>query len=1072
MPDPPPSNATFTVRGGPLDRQRLDVDEAVDEILIGSDADCRFYLDAPGVSPIHARVWMDLDGVTVHDTHSPRGVYVNDEKVDGQAPLRDRDILWLGPPGDESSVMIECRFASPGAEAGADAGLVEADAGDALADLVPSAADPAPHAAAAHSPGLHGGDDALADLVPDERPPEAHPDATMFAMPASAILGRGAPSPPPPPPLEELLPSEPEPILSAEPTPVAKPAPAAKPVPAAKPARAVTPSIPAPPPAPEPAAGQDSGYDFFVEDPASGAAEPPSIPATPAPAPASSELDDLLVIDPGPAAAAGAPATAAPAMGTESEGDEFFVEDDAAAASEPAVDGFFVEETPPAVIFDQPFAVEEPVDSPPPPPPAPAPVVAPVAAPAPQPPPVPAAAAPPPIPKPPAAPPAAAAPPRRPEPPPIPPKKPPAPPAATSAAAASAASAEARRAAAPVPRPRPQPATPAAPPPRAAARGGLPPLAKYAALGLVLVAVLGGVALLASRSMRTPKLEGVSPSRVGPGQTLTLRGQNFAPDAQGNSVRFDGGRPARVIKASATEVQVEVPDVPTSAGRDTSSRVTVTVDGHESGALAVGVFQSPRIHGVSPSVAMPGEEVTLAGTGWGMGAQARFGSADAPVLAATATTLRVRVPEAAGAAGTSVPVVVTMGSDASNSFPFLVGRLPLLTGIEPKTVSPGDVVAIAGRGFNIQAASNTVKIGGAPALVVSSTDSEVKAIVPRGAAPGASAPVEVKVAGLDNAAQGTLTVSPPLDPVEFAFAAEPFTDSAGHEHALLTTGLGPAFVLSASGRFSAAERAAEAERRLNAAAIPLRATRGEDLEVRGVDTDPVLVLMGKSDPLLEVTEEDAAAYNEDWTKLGSKGGPVTRGRLALWWGALARDLVLMLVRGESPRHAAALAPEGKVLVDLFEAAHQTGRFGVPLSVLEGARPGTREALRVVGFRVPAAVAGPPGAGAAAVPAAGVAGLRLEGVWTGAETDTEGRHSVTVRFSGTGGSLSYQRALSVSVPLTGVEQPRKGSVRYSVKTATGTRFYVGQWDGEKITGRIFSDAANNFPIGTFELGPER
>jgi hypothetical protein len=393
--------------------------------------------------------------------------------------------------------------------------------------------------------------------------------------------------------------------------------------------------------------------------------------------------------------------------------------------------------------------------------------------------------------------------------------------------------------------------------------------------------------------------------------------------------------------------------------------------------------------------------------------------------------------------------------------------------VDPKTAAAGDVVTIAGRGFHMQPASNAVKIGGAPALVVASSDADVKAIVPRGAAAGPSVPVEVKVEGLDNAGQSTLTVSPPLDPVDFSFAAEPFVDAAGHEHALLTTALGPAFVLSDSGGRSAAERAVEATRRLNAAAVPLRASRGEDLEVRGVDADPVIVLMGKSDPILEVSAEDAAAYDEDWTRLGRRGGAVSRGRLALWWGALAKDLVLMLVRGESPRHAAGLAPEGRVLVDLFDAARQTGRFGVPLTVVESARPGTRDALRVLGLRVPAAVAGPPPAGgAAATPAAGVAALKLDGVWTGAETDSEGRKFVTIRFSGSTGSLSYQRALSVSVPLTGVEHPRKDQVRYSVKTAAGTRFYVGRWDGEKITGTIFSDAATTFPMGSFELSPER
>jgi FHA domain-containing protein/IPT/TIG domain-containing protein len=1021
MPDIPPAIATFTVRGGPLDGQRLDADEAVDEILIGSDTDCRFCLDAPGVSPIHARVWMDLDGVTVHDTHSPRGIYVNDDRVKGQAPLRDRDILWLGAPGDESSVMIECRFGSAAGEAVAGPASMAppADEGDALADLLPAA-----------PPAV---EDALADLVPSESFAAPHPDATLFAMPASAFARPAEPE------LEELVTSEPEPLIAPEPEPVLEMV-----------------SEPEPPPAA--AAESDSGFDFFVEETGAGPAPPPPPPAAPAPAAVAAPLDDLLVMDPGPSVAAAGPAAAESAPAEEEAG--FFIEDEPAAApavppapvvppaaaapAEPelAEDAFFVEDNPPAVMFDEPVVLDE------------APAVAIPPPPAVQPPPVPAA----PAPKPAASVPLAAQ--TQPvEPPPAPKRKP--------------AEAPAPRPAAPRPHaPRAQPAAhSAAPRPSAArARGGLPPAAKYGAIAAAALVVLGGAALLISRSPSAPKLQSVDPSRVAAGQTLTLTGQDFAPQPQGNTVRIEG-KPARVLKAAPTELQVEVPDL--AAGRPTQVPVTVSVGGRDSAAVQVTIYQTPRIHGVSPSVAMPGEEVTLAGTNWGLGAKVRFGSVEAPVVSATATALRVRVPDGAGTVGASLPVVVTMGADASNSFPFLIGRLPLVTGVEPKTVSAGDLVTIAGRGFHVQPASNTVKIGGAPALVVGSSDADLKAIVPRGAAPGPSAPVEVKVEGLDNVAQSTLTVSPPLDPVDFSFAAEPFVDAAGHQHALLTTGLGPAFVLSDSGGRSAAERALDATRRLGAAAVPLRASRGEDLEVRGVDSDPVIVLMGKSEPILNVTEEDAAAYNEDWTRLGGRGGPVSRGRLALWWGAVGRDLVLMLVRGESPRHAAGLAPEGKVLVDLFDAARQTGRFGVPLSVVESARPGTREALRVVGLRVPASVAGPPPAGgAAAAPAAGTPALTLDGVWTGAETDAEGRKSVTVRFAGNTGSLSYQRALSVSVPLTAVEQPRKGQVRYSVKTAAGTRFYAGRWDGEKITGTIFSDAATTFPIGSFELRSEQ
>ena len=58
--------------GGPLAGTCLVIDDAVDEILVGSDPDCRLSLDLPGVSPIHARVWRDLGGMTVYDTRSPR----------------------------------------------------------------------------------------------------------------------------------------------------------------------------------------------------------------------------------------------------------------------------------------------------------------------------------------------------------------------------------------------------------------------------------------------------------------------------------------------------------------------------------------------------------------------------------------------------------------------------------------------------------------------------------------------------------------------------------------------------------------------------------------------------------------------------------------------------------------------------------------------------------------------------------------------------------------------------------------------------------------------------------------
>ena len=64
-------------------------------------------------------------------------------------------------------------------------------------------------------------------------------------------------------------------------------------------------------------------------------------------------------------------------------------------------------------------------------------------------------------------------------------------------------------------------------------------------------------------------------------------------------------------------------------------------------------------------------------------------------------------------------------------------------------------------------------------------------------------------------------------------------------------------------------------------------------------------------PLVEVTLDDAAGYEEDWTGLKGRGGPVSPARVAVWWEAIARDLVLLLLRGDKPHFAADLAPEGK-----------------------------------------------------------------------------------------------------------------------------------------------------------------
>jgi pSer/pThr/pTyr-binding forkhead associated (FHA) protein len=100
--------ASLTVLGGPLAGTQTDLPDK-GTLTIGSSPDSTLYLDLLAVSPFHARVVVDAGRVTVHDTGSSRPVHVNDSAVGSEGmELRNGDILWLGAPGDDEVVMLQC----------------------------------------------------------------------------------------------------------------------------------------------------------------------------------------------------------------------------------------------------------------------------------------------------------------------------------------------------------------------------------------------------------------------------------------------------------------------------------------------------------------------------------------------------------------------------------------------------------------------------------------------------------------------------------------------------------------------------------------------------------------------------------------------------------------------------------------------------------------------------------------------------------------------------------------------------------------------------------------------------
>ena len=578
-------------------------------------------------------------------------------------------------------------------------------------------------------------------------------------------------------------------------------------------------------------------------------------------------------------------------------------------------------------------------------------------------------------------------------------------------------------------------------------------------IGAAAALLVGGLGFGALKLFGNPlRLEAVEPTRLRVGQRATLTGSGFGTEPKGVTVVF-GDREARVLQAAPKRLEVEVPESIVAAGAEGRVSVVVRANGRTSGVIDVAVFQGPRLHGISPGAAMPGEEVMLAGAGWGIGATVQFGSVPAQVLEVQATQIRALVPELPGGPGTEAPVTVSVGGVESNHAPFILGHLPVLSGLNPREAAPGDVVSLSGRGFETIAPRNDVRVGGVPALVIASSNDSLQFVVPRLGPGEAARAIELRVPGSTNVGQTLLQLKPSADPIDFRFVAEPFAPGPGRMHALLATGIGPAFVLASSGGMTAAERAAVAADRLNAAAQPLRTTVGLTVEARGLESNPVIGLVGRPEPLLEVTEEDAAAYNEDWTGLRGRGGPVTRARLARWWEALARDLVLLTVRAQAPQYTAALAPEGRALVQLFEIAQRSGAAGVPRRVVDEARPPLPEGLRILGLRVPASVTPPSeaSAAAAALPAAAATPtpppLQLDGNWGGSQVEQGQRQYLTVTVKGSGGTVAYEGGITFTVPMMTLEKPRRDQVRFSVQIRGGMRHYAGHWDGEAISGNV-------------------
>ena len=206
---------------------------------------------------------------------------------------------------------------------------------------------------------------------------------------------------------------------------------------------------------------------------------------------------------------------------------------------------------------------------------------------------------------------------------------------------------------------------------------------------------------------------------------------------------------------------------------------------------------------------------------------------------------------------------------------------------------------------------------------------------------------------------------------------------------------------------------------------------------------------GRSAPIVNVTAEDAAAYELSFEP-GQRGKRPSVKGLAAYWAALLQDYFGLFIKKERPVSALALSPRARVLGEIYSAAQRVpGATVVPLSVVRPLTPSMARALREMALLLPAEKERQ-------------LNVAVEGLWTGTmEEGTGGVKTVRVRFTQKagrlGGTLTTRAGkVELNTPLRDVGFQRN-EVRFLVDISGATRAFSGTLSGGTLSGTIAKGA---------------
>jgi polysaccharide chain length determinant protein (PEP-CTERM system associated) len=576
---------------------------------------------------------------------------------------------------------------------------------------------------------------------------------------------------------------------------------------------------------------------------------------------------------------------------------------------------------------------------------------------------------------------------------------------------------------------------------------------RRAVIAATAVALLvGGVVGVRATLNPPPVVSSVTPFRAAPGQAVTLVGTGFRTAA--TVVRF-GEDVAEVTSTAPSRLVVTVP----KGAKSGDAPITVEQGGHRTSPVPFKVASIPRVSRVEPSVALPGQEVTLVGAALRGDFTVYVGGQRAEVLSTEPERLRLRVPPSLPLTeGARVPITFESTEDLSTPAALYLGHLPLLLEAHPVQGESGARVTLRGLGFTPEAASTLVTFGGREALVFKSQPEEIVVAAPSAGALSGQVETEIRVStrGVASASHVPFTlVRPAAEMFVPRFFPAPVSGHLGHDHALVSTELGPVLLLTGpAGGLSAAERAERAANLMNglaeSAAEPLV------LEARA-GAEPGVALAGGATSVVSATPSDAAGYFES---SGGRQQAPSPANLALFWTALLKDHLALFVAGHRPTHLVELSSRGQAMLDLYGASLQQGRprGGVPASVVTSLSSSLAEAFRTMALTLP--TAGQP-----------IAGAAVAGRWVGSmEQDDAGTLPVEIRLAvdrnrlrGTLAMVAQPRGVRLE---TSLDSPSysKGAVSFRMTLRGRPLVFKGTFRDETMSGTLASASRPDHPVG--------